>query len=336
MKCFSSVPQVFEEGPELSWIPPEYNRNAVRSMGRMSGEVSAPTLPAGALSYLAKMNVLPRPEGVRETVPEETRRQGGDQLYYCAVELEEDEYVPVVAANDEDGHVAVQYRRGLTRAIAMDFSKAIVAEPSEFCVRKGGLRFVFDLGPGKLLLLEGFAITLHLGAQVPWANDDGDGLGSDHQQHQVVEDDVEVQIELTPEVLEPGVLASGLDRHQPVTPLRAQGILRAPTRPRRQRPHVIMLSSPHPRCGPLKVLTAHVPKANAAEDLTLSRMFALTTKSQLLTGQALVFRQLELYGVLMDVPEEIRAPDARGLFSFDSRSRTCVRASPPPPSPPAD
>ena len=75
--------------------------------------------------------------------------------------------------------------------------------------------------------------------------------------------------------------------------------------------------------------TSHYPEtwgeATDAVDLILARMFALTVSCELLAGQAIVFRQLELYGVLLDVAVELQETEPRKAFMFDARSEARVQ-----------
>eukprot|EP00929_Paragymnodinium_shiwhaense_P099198 TRINITY_DN6076_c0_g1_i1.p1 TRINITY_DN6076_c0_g1~~TRINITY_DN6076_c0_g1_i1.p1 ORF type:complete len:434 (-),score=73.26 TRINITY_DN6076_c0_g1_i1:297-1598(-) len=151
-------------------------------------------------------------------------------------------------------------------------------------------RWIFDVGKGRALLLTGFALVMH-----------ACGPGA-----------YPVQVDLRAEAssdLSPSV-ASGASAAQL----------------RRQR--LVMKAAGVPRgggelcCGPKTILSNNLGAETSCrpDELLFSRMFALTVKCHLKEKEALVFREIELYGTLIDVPAEVLPTQLRSTYAFDAAS----------------
>ena len=113
----------------------------------------------------------------------------------CYAETDECGRVPV-NGNDEDGRPTTEHREGVRKRQLLEFGSAIVSEPSSLCVRRDGLRYIFDLGEEHLLVLSSFKVVVHVDGDVPWSFNGGRPADSPPLE---IESSLDVEVELCAE-----------------------------------------------------------------------------------------------------------------------------------------
>lgn len=188
-----------------------------------------------------------------------------------------------------------------------------MAEPSSLCMKRDGLRYIFDLGEAHLLVLSSFVVTLHIGGYVPWSFNGGRPVDSPPLE---MESGLDVEVELFAETQTD---VGDSENRKPSPALIRRNQIPGPVRPRNDG-NTVSISGPRPRCGPQHIVQAKVASPKRAGDVVLGRMFALKVRCQLPRNCAVVLRQLELYGTLLHLPDDVKPHTCRDAFMFDNAS----------------
>jgi len=300
-------------GPSLVWSllgPPQ-----TKPLRRIVPEAPARQLEPGVLAWLANQGKLPCRFETYEEHPQRAYDSAVPGVVYCAIEADE----WWVEAGNRPG--------GRRRRAVEAFSHAMMQIPLGWPVYSSQTaRFVFDVGKGSSLALEGFAISLHFGGRALLR-------------------ECEVRLELSVEASPDLATEQQLPDWRQAPPLVVTERLQPPSGrsfdPSSPGPR---LGTPPPRdrstspgrsegwhrrsdqdknsqleCGPQHIIVVKAPED--ARRLHMGRQFALLVEAPLEAGQAIVFRQFELYGSLVEIPDCLHdASQARESYAFDAVS----------------
>lgn len=251
-------------------------------------------LSKGILVMLASKGVLPFRFDRYDQNVEMAKEQPSHEVIYCTVEHD---FWEEVHDDPDDGPPGFSLEsRCESRIISfggtcIEHNNVSKAHPAQ-SDRDDYVRFIFDVGKGRLVLLQGVAISLC-------------AYGASY--------DVDIQVKA--EMLSDFSQTGSVDKQ---APLEISGQVR-PCHDPASYPHIN-------HCGRPSKFWVPVPWGGAhGQHSMLSRMFALSIKSRSTAKHALsvlVLRQFELYGKVIEVPEDLRQGE-RDHFSFDADSLAC-------------